>query len=178
MRKRIGKKTLKRTSSQRKALLRVMSTQLVIHEHITTTESKAKFLRPHVEKLITKAKKGGDFNNVKFMKKMLDTSAAVEKILSDVGPRFRSRPGGYTRIVKTGNRAGDNAPMARIEFVQRPSTKKPAKKVVQKEAKSEEEKVEKKTVKNLVKKAGKKTDKKTETKKKVKKSTKVKAKDE
>lgn len=124
MRKRIKKKTIKRDSSHRKALLKNLSTQLVIHEKITTTKAKAKFLRPHIEKLITKAKVGADLNNLKYMKNMLSTPEAVEKMLTELGPRFKSRPGGYTRVIKTGNRSGDNAPMARIELVEKPKSRK------------------------------------------------------
>jgi len=149
MRKRIKKKTMGRDRAHRRALLKNLSTQLVTHEQITTTVSKAKFLRPHVEKLITKAKGGSNFNNVKYMKKMLSTADAVEKILADVGPRFISRPGGYTRIVKTGNRQGDNAPMARIELVEKRTAKKVTKKAKKEDAKSKEKPKEKKVEKRV-----------------------------
>jgi len=148
MRKRIKKKTLHRDRAHRKALLKNLSTQLIIHEKITTTKAKAKFLRPHVEKLITKAKRGNDFNNVKYMKKMLSTADAIEKMLADVGPRNKTRPGGYTRIIKVGNRQGDNAPMAKIELVEKPTKKKPLKKTVKKgKVGSEEKKTPKKDAK-------------------------------
>jgi len=138
MRKRVKKKTLHRDMAHRKSLLKTLSTQLIIHEQITTTQAKAKFLRPHVEKLITKAKKGNDFNNVKYMKKMLTTADAIEKMLADVGPRNKKRPGGYTRIIKVGNRQGDNAPMAKIELVEKSTKKKPAKVTKKKEVKPDE----------------------------------------
>lgn len=147
MRKRVKKKTIGRDSSHRKALLKTLSTQLVIHEKITTTTAKAKFLRPHVEKLITKAKRGSDLNNLKFMKKMLTTNEAVDKMLEDIGPRFKTRPGGYTRIIKVGNRQGDNAPLARIELVEKPAAKTKTKKTKKKTKKVEDKgsKQEKKT---------------------------------
>ncbi len=141
MRKRVKKKTLHRDKAHRKSLLKNLSTQLIIHEQITTTQAKAKFLRPHVEKLITKAKRGNDFNNIKYMKKMLSTADAIEKMLADVGPRNKKRPGGYTRIIKVGNRQGDNAPMAKIELVEKPAkkvNKKPAKSSKKKEVKPKE----------------------------------------
>ena len=96
---------------------------------------------PCVEKLITKAKRGNDFNNIKYMKKMLSTADAIEKMLADVGPRNKKRPGGYTRIIKVGNRQGDNAPMAKIELVEKPAkkvNKKPAKSSKKKEVKPKE----------------------------------------
>jgi len=119
MRKRTDKTTLHRDMDHRKALLKNLSTELVVHEQIITTVTKAKYLRPHVERLITKAKAGANFNNIKYMNKMLSTKEAVTKILTDVGPRFIKRPGGYTRIIKVGNKLGDNALMARIELVER-----------------------------------------------------------
>lgn len=127
MRHRVKTKTFHRDKDHRKSLFRTLATQLVEHESVVTTVDKAKYLRPRVEKLVTRAKKGNDFSNVKYMKAKLSSDDAVRKILEDLGPRFKSRPGGYTRIVKIGERDGDNASMARIEFVERP--KKESKKV-------------------------------------------------
>lgn len=124
MRHRVKKKIIGRDGAHRKSLVRTMSTQLAEHESITTTLTKAKYLKPRFEKLITKAKRGADFNNVKYMKKKLNTDDAVRKMLSDLGPRFKSRDGGYTRIVKLGERDGDKAPMARIELVEKPKVQK------------------------------------------------------
>ena len=145
MRHRVKTKTLHRDKDHRKSLLRTLSTQLVEHEKITTTLAKAKYLRPHVEKLITRAKKGNNFNNVKYMRARLSSEDAIRKILEDLGPRFKSRAGGYTRIVKVGERDGDKASMARIELVDKP--KKAVKKTVKKAKKKvEPEKKEKKVV--------------------------------
>ncbi len=144
MRHRVKTKTLHRDMDHRRSLLKTLSTQLVEHEQIVTTVAKAKYLRPHVEKLITKAKIGHDFNNVKYMKSKLSSEEAVRKILVDLGPRFKDRAGGYTRIVKIGERDGDKASMARIELVDKP--KKEEKKEVKKVQKKEKA-VEKKTEK-------------------------------
>lgn len=165
MRHRVKTKSLGRDKDHRKSLMRTLSTQLVEHESITTTLAKAKYLRPYFEKLITKAKQGSDFNNVKYMRKKLSTEEAVKKMLSDLGPRFKSRKGGYTRIIKVGERDGDKAHMARIELVEKPKSKKEAKKKTDKEDKKEEVKKETKEEKD-------KTGDKKETKAKTKTSTK------
>jgi len=89
---------------------------LIAAEAITTTEAKAKALRPVTEKLITKAKKGGLHNHRQIMAQLGDPEIA-DKLMVDIGPRYANRPGGYTRILKLGPRYGDNAPMARIELV-------------------------------------------------------------
>jgi len=95
-----------------------LSSDLIKHEKIVTTLAKAKYLRPYFEKLITRARTGSDFNNVKYMRKKLIGNETIKKILLDIGPRFVGRNGGYTRIARVGNRSGDNAPMARIEIVE------------------------------------------------------------
>ena len=89
---------------------------LIAAEGITTTEAKAKAMRPIAEKMITKAKKGGVHNHRQVMKFLGDREMAT-KLFDEVGPRYVDRPGGYTRIMKLGPRSGDNAPMARIELV-------------------------------------------------------------
>ena len=89
---------------------------LVAAEAIVTTEAKAKALRPIAEKMITKAKKGGLHNHRQIIAFLGDVEMA-DKLMPDVGPRYSSRPGGYTRILKLEPRQGDNAPMARIELV-------------------------------------------------------------
>ena len=106
-----------------------LATQLFEHGRITTTEAKARVLRPHAEKLITKAKKGDLHNRREVMKTIRDKSI-VHALFTDIAPTFSERPGGYTRITKIGPRKGDNAPMAVIELVteayspKAPSTKK------------------------------------------------------
>ena len=95
-----------------------LASHLIISEAgaITTTESKAKALRPYVEKLITKAKHGGVHNQRQVVSTIHDKDAA-RRLFAEIGPRYADRNGGYTRILKLGPRPGDNAPMARIEFV-------------------------------------------------------------
>src|SRR5437868_14829474 len=94
---------------------------LIAAEGIVTTEAKAKALRPVAEKMITKAKKGGVHNQRQVVAFIGDKDMA-SKLFEEIGPRYADRPGGYTRILKLGPRHGDNAPMARIEFVCRCST--------------------------------------------------------
>ena len=89
---------------------------LFTHEGITTTEAKAKALRPVAEKLITFAKRG-DVAARREVLKVVPDRDVVHKLFSEIGPRYAERPGGYTRILKLGQRKGDGAPMARIELV-------------------------------------------------------------
>jgi large subunit ribosomal protein L17 len=89
---------------------------LIAAEGITTTEAKAKALRPIAEKVITKAKKGGIHRQRQVVSYIGDKDMA-HKLFEEIGPRYADRPGGYTRILKLGPRQGDNAPMARIELV-------------------------------------------------------------
>jgi len=89
---------------------------LIAAEGIVTTEAKAKALRPIVEKCVTKAKKGGVHRHRQVVAFIRDKDMA-HKLFSEIGPRYTDRAGGYTRILKLGPRHGDNAPMARIEFV-------------------------------------------------------------
>ena len=110
---------LSRNSSHRKAMLQNMAVSLVHHEVIKTTVPKAKELRRLVEPLITMAKEDTVAKRRIVFSRTRD-KAAVGKLFTDLGPRYESRPGGYTRILKCGFRAGDNAPMAIIELVDRP----------------------------------------------------------
>ena len=89
---------------------------LIAAEAITTTEAKAKALRPIAEKMITKAKKGGLHNHRQVVSFIRDREMAT-KLFNEIGPRYQDRAGGYTRVIKIGPRHGDNAPMARIELV-------------------------------------------------------------
>ena len=89
---------------------------LIAAEAITTTEAKAKALRPKAEKMITKAKKGGLHNHRQVVSFIRDREMA-SKLFDEIGPRYQDRAGGYTRVIKIGPRKGDNAPMARIELV-------------------------------------------------------------
>jgi len=99
-----------------KLMLSNLALSLFEHERITTTESKAKLLRPYAERLITKAKKG-DVHNRRQVLSMIESRDIVHKLFADIAPRFADRNGGYTRILKLGPRNGDNAPMALIELV-------------------------------------------------------------
>ncbi|WP_230533509.1 50S ribosomal protein L17 [Microvirga roseola] len=107
-----------RTAEHRKAMFANMSAALVKHEQIVTTLPKAKDLRPVVEKLITMAKRG-DLHARRLAMSKLRDEAMVKKLFDVLGPRYKDRQGGYTRIMKAGFRYGDNAPMAVIEFVDR-----------------------------------------------------------
>jgi large subunit ribosomal protein L17 len=93
-----------------------LATQLFEHGRITTTETKARVLRPVAEKLITKAKRGDLHNRREVLKTVRDKSV-VHELFTEIAPRFAERPGGYTRITKIGPRKGDNAPMVVIELV-------------------------------------------------------------
>ncbi|MEO7654539.1 MAG: 50S ribosomal protein L17 [Sphingomicrobium sp.] len=118
MRHRVGHRKLQRTSSHRAALFRNMSAALIKHEQITTTVAKAKELRPYVEKLVTLAKKGGLSNRRLAQARLMDDTQ-LTKLFDVIGPRYASRSGGYTRVVKAGIRISDAAPIAIIEFVDR-----------------------------------------------------------
>ncbi|HYB51959.1 MAG TPA: 50S ribosomal protein L17 [Burkholderiaceae bacterium] len=114
-----GLRKLNRTSSHRLAMLRNMSNSLLRHELIRTTLPKAKELRRVVEPLITLAKEPTVANRRLAFNRLRDREMVV-KLFSEIGPRYKSRQGGYTRILKFGYRVGDNAPMALMELVDRP----------------------------------------------------------
>jgi large subunit ribosomal protein L17 len=103
-------------AAPRRALIRGQMTSLVLHEAITTTEAKAKEVAPHFERLVTYAKKG-TLAGGRALRRDLLTENAVQKMLQELTPAFDGRQGGYTRIIKLGNRRGDNAPMARLSLV-------------------------------------------------------------
>jgi large subunit ribosomal protein L17 len=107
-----------RTAEHRRAMFANMCAALIKHEQITTTLPKAKDLRPVVEKLITLGKRGGLHARRQAIAELRDTGM-VKKLFEVLGPRYKDRNGGYTRIVKAGFRYGDNAPVAVIEFVDR-----------------------------------------------------------
>lgn len=102
-------------SHQRK-ILSNLAASLITEEKLTTTVARAKTLRPYVEKLITKARRG-DLHNRRLVLRKIQNSDVVTKLFDDIGPRYEDRPGGYTRIVKLGPRRGDGAEMALIELV-------------------------------------------------------------
>ena len=104
-------------------MLANLATQLFLHESIKTTEARARRLRPYAEKLITKGKRGDLHARRTVMKKVTD-KYAVYRLFEELAPQFEGREGGYTRIVKTAPRKGDNAPMAVISLVLEPVAKK------------------------------------------------------
>ena len=106
-------------------MLANLATQLIIHESITTTEARARRLRPYAEKLITKGKRGDLHARRTVLKKVTD-KYAVYRLFEELAPQFEGRNGGYTRIIKTRPRRGDNAPMAVISLVLEPVAKKEA----------------------------------------------------
>ena len=119
MRHRNSGRKLNRTSSHRKAMFRNMAVSLVQHEFITTTLPRAKELRRVAEPLITMAK-NDSVSRRRIAFSRLRDRGCVTKLFNELGPRYRERPGGYLRILKCGYRAGDNAPMAIVELVDRP----------------------------------------------------------
>ena len=118
MRHGLGLRKLNRTSSHRLAMLRNMMNSLIEHEVIKTTVPKAKELRRVIEPMITLAKEATLANRRLAFDRLRDRDSVV-KLFNDLGPRFKARPGGYTRILKMGFRVGDNAPMALVELVDR-----------------------------------------------------------
>jgi len=114
-----GLRKLNRTSSHRLAMLQNMMNSLIAHEAIKTTVPKAKELRRVIEPMITLAKKPTVANKRLAFDRLRDRDSVV-KLFDELGPRYQTRPGGYTRILKMGFRVGDNAPMALVELVDRP----------------------------------------------------------
>ena len=119
MRHGLGLRKLNRTSSHRLAMLRNMMNSLIEHEAIKTTVPKAKELRRVIEPMITLAK-NPTVANKRLAFDRLRSRDSVVKLFNELGPRYQTRPGGYTRILKMGFRVGDNAPMAYVELVDRP----------------------------------------------------------
>jgi len=138
MRHHVHGKKLSRDSSQRKALFKNLINALVIHGEIKTTESKAKAIRGLVDKLITKGKRG-TFQARRLVGAFLQNKKAVNKIVDELSPTFKNRPGGFTKIVRLGKRRGDDAMMVKLELVEKPKTKEEEKKK-EKEVRPKEEK--------------------------------------
>ena len=116
MRHGVSGRRLSRSSSHRRALATAQATALIREGRIETTLAKAKELRPYVESLITTAK-GGTLHNRRIVGADIKDKAVLKKLFEEIAPLFANRPGGYTRILKTGTRRGDNAPLALIELV-------------------------------------------------------------
>jgi large subunit ribosomal protein L17 len=116
MRHRVAGRKFGRNTNQRKALLRNLAVSLILNERITTTDAKAKTIRPVVEKLVTMSRDDTEHHRRLVMARLADERATA-KLFDIIGPRFDGQPGGYTRIYKIGNRRGDGAPVSMIEFV-------------------------------------------------------------
>lgn len=116
MRHRKVKKVLDRKSGPRKALLRGLSTNLIVYGKIRTTKARARVIRPTVERLITRAKRG-TLADRRALLSYVYTEQSVQKLLEVIAPRYATRTGGYTRISPIGTRGGDGAEMVQIEFV-------------------------------------------------------------
>lgn len=127
---------LQLAAGPRKALIRGQITSLILHEAITTTEAKAKEVAPKFERIVTYAKKGtlaGD----RSLRKEVFTENAIQKMRQELAPQWAERHGGYTRIIKLGNRRGDNAPMVRLALVMEPLATESAKKAAKTETPTE-----------------------------------------
>lgn len=120
MRHKVAGRRLGRTTAHRKSTFQSMVASLIEHELIKTTVPKAKELRREIEPLITRAKED-TLHNRRIAASRLGNDAAVKKLFAELGPRFAKRPGGYMRIMRCGYRAGDAAPMAYVELVDRPA---------------------------------------------------------
>jgi len=118
--RRLGRKT-----SHREAMFRNMVTSLFSHEKITTTDAKAKEIRSVAEKMITLGKRG-DLHSIRLAASFIREKSVVSKLFSTIAPRYKERPGGYTRIIKLGTRNGDAAPLSMIELVEEEFTPKAA----------------------------------------------------
>lgn len=117
MKHRVAGRKFGRDKDQRRALFKGLAVSLILHERVTTTEAKAKTIRPIVEKLVTMAREDTDHHRRLVMARLGDENA-TRKLFEVIGPRYDGQNGGYTRIYKIGIRRGDAAPISMIEFVQ------------------------------------------------------------
>ena len=117
MRHRVAGRKFGRNTGQRKALFKGLAISLILNERVTTTEAKAKTIRPVVEKLVSMSRDDTEHHRRLVMSR-IGSAPATAKLFEVLGPRFEDQPGGYTRIYKIGQRKGDAAPMAMIEFVE------------------------------------------------------------
>jgi len=125
MRKQVFGRHLKRDTNERKALFKGLASSLVMHERIETTEEKAKSIKGLVEKMVTRANRDNGAQARLILQAYL-TNDALAKMFSDIAPRFVNRPGGYTRIIKIGNRFSDDASMVIMEWVEKNNVEKKA----------------------------------------------------
>ena len=157
MRKQVFGRKFKRDKNERKALFNGLISAMILHGKITTTEEKAKSIKGDVEKIVTKAKKD-EATARRLLKGIIKDQELIDKMINEVGPRFKNRAGGYTRVIKTGRRFSDNASMAIMEWVEGEEVvvvSKPEKKEVKKIAAPKKE-VKKPAAKKVVKKVAKK----------------------
>ncbi|MCF7795901.1 50S ribosomal protein L17 [Patescibacteria group bacterium] len=129
-------KTLGRQKGSRKSLYRNMATSLFKDESIKTTLAKAKAVRPYIEKIITKAKRG-NLADIRNISSEIKNKNVISKLILDIGKRFSKRDGGYTRIIKLGNRKGDGSQMAILELVSKKEIKKEVSSSVKEDSKKE-----------------------------------------
>ncbi len=139
MRKNIFGRQFKRDANERKALFKGLISSLILHNRIKTTEEKAKSIKGEVDKIITKAKKGEGY--ARYLLQSQLSQGAIERVISQIAPRFSQRQGGYTRIIRIGRRFSDNAPMALMEWTEGNEIKNEKLKI-----KNEDEKENRKTV--------------------------------
>lgn len=144
MRHRIAGKKLSRHRAHRKTLFKNLINALIIHGEIKTTESKAKAVRRLVDKLITKGK-SGTLHARRLIAAFLQEKRVVNRIVDEIAPVFKGRPGGYTRMTRLGHRRGDNTMMVKLELVEKPAKKEEKKKEVKKKTKSKKKKDEDKS---------------------------------
>lgn len=147
MRHRIAGKKLSRHRDHRKALFKSLINSLISHGEIKTTESKAKAVRRLVDKLITKGK-SGTLHARRIIFAFLQNKKVVNRIVDELAPLFKGRPGGYTRMIRLGRRRGDDTMMVKLELVERPVKKEEKKKETKKKGKSKRDKDENKSNKS------------------------------
>jgi large subunit ribosomal protein L17 len=135
MKKNVFGRKFKRDKNERKALFKSLMSALVMSERIQTTEAKAKAIRPEMEKLLTKAKQGGNAAKLVIEKSL--TRPAYDKIIKEIAPRFDKRQGGYTRLIKLGERFGDDAPVVVMEWTEMPAAIVPVEKTTAEPKKAE-----------------------------------------
>jgi len=119
MRHRVVTKKLGRDCSHRKALSRNLADSLILHGSVVTSVAKAKFVQPYIENLVTRVNKSQNkLLSLGYLRSHLSSEKSVRRLLEEVAPRYKNRKGGYTRIVRVGERKGDNSSQARISFVE------------------------------------------------------------
>lgn len=127
MRHRVAGRKLARSQSHRKALFRNLLSALILHGEIETTESKAKAIRRLFDRLASKSK-AGTLHARRAIAAFLNNKKAVNKLVDEITPKFKNRPGGFTRMVRLGRRRGDDALMVKLELVEKPEVKEEKKK--------------------------------------------------